>query len=246
MICHKKLNLFLIRMNHWQIKYTIYSSTNMLNNPIFTRYLYDFHQVKYSLQKSILDKKREESLFWAYELYHSGFQECVWNLVFRLYTEFYEECNPTFNIHFQKNYSEWQETGDDLLLGTVVGTLSLKNITPNEKKQFVILYKEHRHDTKEVDCNPRYYLKQVSQYPIRIHEEDDCSCRREAYLGVNWLYYCAQTPIWVDRIAESRGKVGDGKVEFETEDDLQEFYERWGLEPDEQCAEMHQWHGVLL
>ena len=216
----------------------------MSNKPIFTRYLYDFHQVKYSLQESILDKKREESLFWAYELYYSGFQGCVWKLTFQIYSEFYAECNPQFNTYFQKNYSNWQETGDDLLLGTVVGTLALRDTKPSEKKKFIILYKENRHHTQEVDCNPRYYLRQVSEYPIRIHDKDDSSFRREAYLGPNWLYYCAQTPIWAERIAKFKGNVASDKVEFESDDDLDEFYERWGLEPDEQPAEMHQFHGV--
>ena len=31
----------------------------------------------------------------------------------------------------------------------------------------------------------------------------------------------------------------DGEVE-------EAFYDVWGLEPDEQCVEMHNWHGVYL
>jgi len=218
----------------------------MSTSPIFTRYLYDFHQVKYSLQQSILEKQREESLFWAYELYYSGFEECTWKWIYSIYSEFYAEYNPKFNQRLMDFYSEWKETGNDLLLGTVVGTLALRDRTTKNKEKFIILYKELRHQTKIVYCPTRNYLKQVSDFPIRVHDEDDCSCRREAYLGQNWLYYCAQTPIWADRIAESRGKVGDKNVEFENDEDLEEFYERWGLEPDEQCAEMHEWHGVFL
>jgi len=67
---------------------------------------------------------------------------------------------------------------------------------------------------------------------------------REAYLGPNWLYYCANTPIWESRIREHGGKVIGERVVFETDDKLETFYERWGLEPDEQPLEMHHWHGI--
>ena len=45
-----------------------------MNEPIFTRYLYFKVEVANSLQWSILDKHLEESLYWAYEMYFSGFQ----------------------------------------------------------------------------------------------------------------------------------------------------------------------------
>jgi hypothetical protein len=227
--------------------------------PSFTRYLYEFHQVEYSLQIAILAKCREEALYWAYELYHSGFKTEVWDWVLDLYADKYEHHNPKLKTYLEKSYLQWKETDDALLLGTVVGTLAIldidggKNETKNNKK-FIILYKEDRHNTQEVISNPRNYLKQVSQYPIRSEAKylakTVCNILpeniREAYLGSNWLYYCADTPIWLHRIKECRGKIVDGRVEFETDDFLEDFYERWGVEPDEQCLEMHQWHGVEL
>ena len=94
----------------------------------------------------------------------------------------------------------------------------------------------------------------VSQYPIRSEAKDLAKniCNilpqtvREAYLGPDWLYYCAETPVWASRIREGGGKVLDKRVEFENDDLLEEFYEKWGFEPDEQCSEMHQWHGIDL
>jgi hypothetical protein len=65
---------------------------------------------------------------------------------------------------------------------------------------------------------------------------------REAYLGVNWLCYCA--PVWLERIKGFKGTVKDGTVAFETEDNFEAFHETWGLEPDEQSMEMHLWHGI--
>ena len=42
---------------------------------IYTRCLYDKKAVEFSLLIALLDRNREEALFWTYELYHSGFKE---------------------------------------------------------------------------------------------------------------------------------------------------------------------------
>jgi hypothetical protein len=264
-------------------------TTNSIK-PVFTRYLYEFHHVKYSLQWALMEKKREEALYWAYELYHSGFQSEVWHWIRELYERYYEDHNPRFKTHLDRMHAEWKETADACLLGTVVGTLAIRDTTYLGKgERFIILYKEDRHQTKGVKGKARHYLKQVTQYPIRPQSKymaqsfDGLALSkvREAYLGPNWLYYCAKTPIWESRIREGRGVVNDlGKrvafgldsellceaksnsdarrfsgdiseaprkeyrIENESDDDLEAFYERWGLEPDEQPLEMHHWHGI--
>ena len=215
--------------------------------PVFTRYLYAFELVKHSLQQSIFEKKREEALFWAYELYHSGFKEEVWEWTLQIYLQYYSICSPFFEKRIMKLYAEWKDTGDSCLLGTVVGTLAVwdKDEGTTEAKKFIILYKDDRHKTVAAIYPPRHYLKQVSKYPIRGRLT---AAEKEAYLGTNWLYYCAKTPIWEIRIREYRGTIleGNGEVAFNTDDDLEAFYDKWGLEPDEQSAEMHQFHGVYL
>jgi len=219
--------------------------------PTFTRYLYEFKLVEYSLQQSIIEKKREEALFWAYELYHSGFREEVWECVRQVYLQYYSASNPLFYTRIVKMYDRWKETGDVCLLGTVVGTLSVwdreedKNTGKNPSKQFIILYKDDRHQTVSAIYPPRHYLKQVSKYSIRGRLT---AAEREAYLGTNWLYYCAKTPIWENRIREYRGTIleGNGEVTFNTDEDLEAFYDKWGLEPDEQSTEIHTIHGVYF
>jgi hypothetical protein len=241
----------------------------------FTRYLYEYHQVKYSLLFALLAKSREEALFWVYELYHSGFREPVWYWVRDIYVDYYEETHPSFKAKIDTWFLEWQESEDAknaehevvgvrgfageislaqrresrksnaCLIGTIVGTLAIMN-NSREGKQFIILYKEDRHQTIDVVGKPRHYLKQVSQFPIRREVKDVLGEVREAYLGENWLYYCAETPIWESRILEGGGVVDylGKRVAFGNDDLLEAFYERWGFEPDEQCAEMHRWHGV--
>ena len=83
--------------------------------------------------------------------------------------------------------------------------------------------------------------------PIPLNDEifpDYLETVRNAYLGPNWLYYCIQTPVWEKRIREGGGKPVDGRVEFETDDLLEAFYDKWGFEPDEQSVEIHKIHGI--
>ena len=217
--------------------------------------MYEFHQVKHSLGLSILEKKREDALFWAYELYHSGFKEELWQYIMAFYLEHYVEYYPKFKTRLKKFYAEWKETGNDCLVGTVVGTIAILNcgeVDETHNKQFIIIYKEDRHKTVPVTYPARTYLNKVSVYSIHpnskiiAQDNDGISVEniREAYLGQNWLYYCANTPIWDLRIKSARGKIIDENVVFENDDCLEEFYEKWGFEPDEQSMEIHTLHGI--
>lgn len=220
-------------------------------NVIFTRYLYELSFVESSLELSLLDKKREEALFWVYEIYHSGFKIHAWQFTIALYNSHYITHYGKFKPRLDKIYAEWCETGDDCLLGTVIGTLASWN--PNqasEKRQFIVLYRDDRHITKPVISKPYHYLKQVSNYAVRFNEHIDLGILqevREAYLGKNWLYYCSKTPIWQERILSANGIADDEKkcVDFINEDALESFYDRWGFEPDEQPTEIHILHGIL-
>jgi hypothetical protein len=204
-------------------------------DPIFTRYLYEKEQVKRSLALAIGEYKREEALFWAYELYHSRFQEEVWSLISELYNF---TVNPLFTRFLENNRK------DPCMLGTIVGTLSIRN-----NSRVIILYREDRHATatpQSLGIPPYQYLNQVSQYPIRIEEGTKSSRFNDAYLGGNWLYYCRNCPLWKDRISRGGGRFSDRTktVIFDSDDALESFYDEWGLEPDEQSREMHLMHGV--
>jgi hypothetical protein len=222
-------------------------------NPVFTRYLYEKLHVKYSLVWSMCERNREESLFWAYELYWSGFEDEVWHWLREIYVKYYEETNPRFKRRLDEFYTEWISSGggDHGLLGTAVGTLAMRSRIPEEPEKMIVLrYSDKRHETVGNLKPPRKYLAKVSQWPIRpqakymAQEFDGLLLKtvREAYLGVNWLCYCA--PVWLERIKGFKGTVKEGTVAFETEDDYEAFHETWGLEPDEQSMEMHLWHGI--
>lgn len=68
----------------------------MNQNFQFTRYLYEKEEVKISLITSILNKKEDDALFWAFELFHSGFTSDLTRLIWDLYYNFYATMNPGF------------------------------------------------------------------------------------------------------------------------------------------------------
>jgi hypothetical protein len=74
---------------------------------IFTRYLYEKEEVEIALKLSLLEKKIEESLFWAYELFYSGFQKELFLLFIQFYYDFYATLNPAFGIFIVIKYNEY-------------------------------------------------------------------------------------------------------------------------------------------
>ena len=68
------------------------------NEFIFTRYLYEKEEVEIALLLSLLYKKEEESLFWAYELFYSGFILELQQLIWKIYYDFY----ACLNVGFEK------------------------------------------------------------------------------------------------------------------------------------------------
>ena len=52
----------------------------------------------------------------------------------------------------------------------------------------------------------------------------------------HWLYFASFSPIWGERIIEYNGTINHDtfRVDFLDDDDLEEFYQEYGYEPDEQ------------
>ena len=58
----------------------------------------------------------------------------------------------------------------------------------------------------------------------------------------HWEYFAYQTPIWKVRFDKYKIKINDEelKIEFEDEDEYEEFYEKYYYEPDEQSKEVQE------
>lgn len=90
-----------------------------------TRYLYNKDHVVHSLFLSLLNRDREQAKFWIYELYHSGFkQECfilVWKLYYQLYAGFFVNLEQLLKEQTLK----WMEDNTrDWTIGTIVENMA--------------------------------------------------------------------------------------------------------------------------
>ena len=65
--------------------------------PVLTRYLYIYDEVCLSLQQSIITKSSfDESIFWTSELFYSGYVLELWELIYKIYYNFYAIIYPKY------------------------------------------------------------------------------------------------------------------------------------------------------
>ena len=88
---------------------------------VFTRYLYEKEEVELALNFALLNKKDEEALFWAYELYYSGFQTDLIQLLWDIYYQFYACMNPAFHVYLLKKLKLLDN--DSRVLGCIINNL---------------------------------------------------------------------------------------------------------------------------
>ena len=207
-------------------------------NFAFSRYLYVIDDVKSSLLLSILDHSPKEALYWAYELYFSGFKEDAFTNLLHIAQSMY---SPKVKEFVQQQKTQWEKTPDQYwILGTVVWYLAdrqadvgkfvatfcqdpeligqIKNTVPKRATRMVIILEEkdvQPYINVETD-QPNHLLKHVLKYHPRtqvakIFEHDHSQFSREELYQMwreNWLYYAAKSPLWHNRI-ESFGGVID-------------------------------------
>jgi len=79
---------------------------------IFTRYLYLKDEVEIACLLSFLNKS-ETAVFWIFELYFSGFQDELLNLLWKIYYEFYACLNPKFENYLIEAFKEYQVSSNE-------------------------------------------------------------------------------------------------------------------------------------
>ena len=88
----------------------------------FTRYLYNKEYIEYSLFISLLNRDKDEALFWTYELYFSGYKNhtfvLLWNFYYQLYGSFFKRLEN----YLYRRTREWMENMDD---NTIIGTIAI-------------------------------------------------------------------------------------------------------------------------
>jgi hypothetical protein len=93
------------------------------SNLIFTRYLYIKDEVKLALLISILNKS-DDAIFWAYELYYSGFKMELFDYIWKIYYDFFATLNPSFEAYLNKVLKSDFEK--DKIVSTIVQDLLIR------------------------------------------------------------------------------------------------------------------------
>ena len=98
---------------------------------IFTRYLYEKEEVGYSLVLSLLNKKEEDSIFWATELYYSGFKDELYEFLWIIYQNFYASLNSKFEHYLLKKIGLLKKSKSDKNIDTDTNIIHLLLIIKN-------------------------------------------------------------------------------------------------------------------
>jgi hypothetical protein len=90
----------------------------------------------------------------------------------------------------------------------------------------------------ELKDKPFYVLKEMRDYSISEYTNSFKLEREKLDLKTNfrqnWEYYANFSPSWNQKIKSYNGKIKKKEIIFHNEDDYENFYEKYNLEPDEQ------------
>jgi hypothetical protein len=131
----------------------------------FTRYLYEKEEVKIVLLTSILNKNLEESLFWAYELFYSGFTDELTELFWKMYYDFYATLNPSFEKFLLTHLSS-SFKNDDKGEKTVACIVNNFIVHPHTTDVFILqqIVKQYDFETCNQDAEEIINLMDAEDY----------------------------------------------------------------------------------
>ena len=95
-----------------------------MSNIVLTRYLYLKDEVKLAFLVSLLNKS-DDAIFWAYELYYSGFKMELYDYIWTIYYDFFATLNPSFEQYLNKTLKCHNEP-EDKLVSTIVQDLLIR------------------------------------------------------------------------------------------------------------------------
>jgi len=222
----------------------------MDGNLSLTRYLYNKTKVFEVLETAIEEKNYKESLFWAYELYYSWLEiETIDYLISLAESKLPEY--KRFHRFLSKKKAEWLSTEihekPHNIIATIIKNIFIRDpmdIESDAQIYFIISMKDIE-SYKTYNIEPVYktlstfcrYWLTIPENPTIVSEEQRLILRDFCDY---WLFYASRTPLWKHRILEYRGSIDLEKktVEFENNELMDEFFEKYGYEPDEQTIEI--------
>jgi len=233
-----------------------------LSELVLTRYLYNKTQVIESLQQAIDKKDYESSLYWAYEIYYSGFEEELIDYLMLLFENRYKH-HIKLRSYIKKKYDANKIAKDPTLVATILKNMQMKNYEkPETIKPRCIVVKADQIDMYKTVEPTQYNWKHLQTVcekqvtPIKNIKKIDEAKLLEIFRS-KWLFYASRSPIWKARILEYHGKIDGRKktVEFTPLNiyngtplgvpleiqlqqlpinELEGFHDKYDYEPDEQ------------
>jgi len=216
--------------------------------PILTRYLYCKESVAHSLECAIENSQTEEALFWAYELYRSGFQTELMQLLFSIYDNHYNKFSHLRKC-LQKKYEKWKNDYKTYATfpATMVKNMILRNkMKTNSAKVLIIECKEcdiTAFQTKDIPVGKPYkYMQICCKYGVKSDQMPTENLFHRLKSQTEWLYYASFSPLWNMRLQKYKASVDHLKkdVDFENDDELESFMDKFGFEPEEQTLKIQQ------
>ena len=103
-----------------------------------TRYLYPKELVKASLVWAIIDQNVDETLFWGYELYYSGFRAETFDLIISIYVMYFKEKYPQMKLYLCQQLDKWYSQEEnttkkfmshDTIIGSILRNMASRPVS---------------------------------------------------------------------------------------------------------------------
>jgi hypothetical protein len=146
------------------------------NQIVFTRYLYVKDEVEVALLVSLLNKN-EDAIFWAFELYFSGFETELLNLFWKFYYEFYAAINPTFEAYLTQKHNTFISSSSEekqKIVATITNNLLIRKYTLDVfmLRQVCLNFEIEIEDSFEVWLEKKDY-EQIASFVLDVAREDE-------------------------------------------------------------------------
>jgi len=213
------------------------------------------------LRQCVLQQCIDETLFWVYELYFSGFIEDVIHEAFVIYDEHYKGRYPKLKGFLQKKAKEIRDAttpveNRDTLIGTMYFNMTTRiailgdnepqtewkgrNIYANISQEKISPYMTQTAEQHQIP--PRKFLKQVCKYSCRTTDQTPKNPETLKWFREWWEYCASRSPYWNDIFVNFAHRFDtEWRIVFDNEEDGEAFYEKYGYEPDEQPAIVQQY-----
>jgi hypothetical protein len=122
---------------------------------ILTRYLYVKEEVEVAILSSMLELN-SNAIFWAYELYYSGFQQETFELLFKIYYFLFASLNPDVEAFLHEKYNQWLTSNkkDAYVINDILQTLLIR---PYDTDVLLLhrlaTYLDYDADISSTECN---------------------------------------------------------------------------------------------